>query len=70
MCGGGGSVPTPPPALPAAPVPAVDRTQAAGTGFREADRKRRGTTKGGTLLTGPRGVTDTNTAAPKTLLGG
>jgi len=69
MCGGG-SVPPTPPALPAAPVPAVDRTKAAGTSFREANRRRRGTSKGGTLLTGSRGVTDTGAAPVKTLLGG
>ena len=69
MCGGG-SVPAPPPAMPAAPVPATDRTKAAGTSFREADRRNRGATKGGTLLTGSRGIVDSGSTQVKTLLGG
>ena len=70
MCGGGSpSAPPPPAALPEAP-----RTPAPSTGVKDTDKdkKRRaaaGAQEGSTILTGPRGITETGITAQKTLLG-
>lgn len=73
MCIGGSSssVPTPPPALPeAGQLP----EQSLGRGSASADKRRRVSATGdtgasGTILTGPRGVTQQGATATKTLLG-
>ena len=69
MCGGSPSAPTPPPAVPEAPV-APEVRSAEGTAEREA-RRRRAATGGGrsTILTSSRGVQDGAATAQKTLLG-
>jgi len=69
MCGGGGSAPREPAALPEAPTPAPTPEQSAGGAFREEIQKKRGETAGGTLLTGPRGLDQPATTQQKTLLG-
>lgn len=69
MCMGSPSAPAPPAALPEAPtMPEPGK----GAGSAAADKKRRRAAAGGgrsTILTGPRGVADSNGAAGKTLLG-
>lgn len=69
MCGGGGSAPDEPAALPEAPTAAPTPEQSAGGSFREEVQKKRGETAGGTLLTGPRGLETTASTQQKTLLG-
>ena len=64
MCTRSPSAPKPPPVAPAAP------TAAPAPGGARADARKRGARKGGTLLTGPRGLTEPATTQPKTLLGG
>ena len=70
MCGGGGRAPSAPAAVPQAPSPAPLPSQAAGATTRREAARRRGATVGGTLLTGPRGLTEQVTPQQKTLLGG
>ncbi len=55
MCGGGSS-PAPPEKLPEAPRFAASPSQSAGASVRRMISQARGATRGGTLLTGPRGV--------------
>ena len=64
-----GSAPSPPARLPEAPTPAPAPGQAAGAASREELAKRRAGTRGGTLLTGSRGLTDAASTGQKTLLG-
>ena len=68
MCSSG-SAPSPPPVGPAAPTPAPAPSLAAGTGVRQEAQRRRSATRGGTLLTGGRGLTEPANTAQKTLLG-
>ena len=70
MCGGGGSAPNEPAALPEAPTAAPAPAESSGASFREEAQKERGKTSGGTLLTGPRGLETTEAkTSQKTLLG-
>jgi hypothetical protein len=71
MCGGGGRAPTPPAAVPEAPVAPEVRT---GEGVRERDLRRRRAAAGGeasrsTILTSSRGVQDGGAVAQKPLFG-
>jgi len=69
MCTGSApSAPPPPARLPEAPrTPGASDT---GTGEdQERRRKRASASRGGTILTSPRGVTDSGATAQKTLLG-
>lgn len=67
MCVGGGSSPAAPARIPEAPV---TPTPSGGAGDSDAARRRRAAAGTGTILTGPRGITDGGAAtAPKTLLG-
>lgn len=67
MCVGGGSAPTTPARIPEAPQ---TPTPAAGAGVdSDTARRRRAAGTTGTILTGPRGVTDGAATGPKTLLG-
>jgi hypothetical protein len=70
MCVGGGSAPSPPPMLPQAPTAAPSPQGGAGSSFRKALQKKRGASFGGTLLTGPGGLTESANTQQKTLLGG
>lgn len=70
MCGGSPSAPTPPPAVPEAPV--APDTTASGETAADRDRRRRAAASGqdgSTILTSSRGVTEGGTTATKTLLG-
>ena len=62
--------PSPPPPAPQAPTPAPGTSGTIGESFQKAAQKRRGSTVGGTLLTGPQGLTTAATTQQKTLLGG
>ena len=72
MClGSQPNAPTPPPALPEAPR-TPDPT-GSGADVSDLDRRRRASASGAgarsTILTSPRGVTDSGSTATKTLLG-
>ena len=61
------AAPTPPPKIPEAPRTPEPSTVASRGGDEARRRRAAGVT--GTILTGPRGIEDGATAAPKTLLG-
>ena len=67
MCLGGGSSPDTPAQIPEAPV-TPDPTSG-GAADSDAARRRRAAGTTGTILTGPRGITDGAATGPKTLLG-
>lgn len=68
MCvGGGGSAPAPPAQVPEAPQTPAPSARIGGDS--DAARRRRAAAGTGTILTGPRGITDGAATAPKTLLG-
>lgn len=69
MCTGSPNAPAPPPMLPEAPSAPDSGRSGAGAA---ADKRRKRAAAGegrSTILTGPRGVTDTGNTAAKTLLG-
>jgi len=66
MCMGGGGSPDVPARIPEAPRTPEPTARGAGD---VARRRRAGAGGAGTILTGPRGITDGVTTGPKTLLG-
>lgn len=69
MCTGS-SAPKPPPKAPEAAQAPVNPNESAGARSRAETQRRRGASKGDTLLTGARGLTTPATTQPSTLLGG
>lgn len=73
MCMGGSNRPTPPEKLPEAAVMPEAPTESSVRTTQARDKKRRtaatGQGRSGTILTGPRGVTQSGATAIKTLLG-
>lgn len=67
MCVGGGSSPATPARIPEAPI--TPAPTGGGAADSDAARRRRAAGTTGTILTGPRGITDGAATGPKTLLG-
>ena len=70
MCGGGASAPKAPEPLPQAPTAAPSQTESSGEQYRREAASKRAGTRGGTLVTGSRGLTNEASTQQKTLLGG
>lgn len=70
MCTGSTSAPKPPPKAPEPAQAPVNPNESAGARSRADTQRRRGASKGDTILTGARGLNQPATTQQSTLLGG